>query len=95
MTSTKHNLPRRLAAIATAGILISGCAAADKNAPASSSSSGASSSGSSSMAGMKMGGSSSSSVNAAVPSVNGIKPVPDPAAGLGQLGGDERSGRWP
>jgi uncharacterized protein involved in high-affinity Fe2+ transport len=55
---------RSLLATLTAGLLLAGCASADK--PTSSSSS-------SGMAGMNMGGSGST---VAVPEVNGIKPVP-------------------
>jgi uncharacterized protein involved in high-affinity Fe2+ transport len=66
-------LAPRLGAIAMAAVLIAGCAAADKNAPASSSSSSGSSS--SSMAGMNMNAAAAKEAGS-VAAVNGIKPVP-------------------
>jgi uncharacterized protein involved in high-affinity Fe2+ transport len=71
----KHTgrLARRLGTMATAALLISGCAAADKNAPASNTTSSGSSS--SSMAGMNMNAAASKEAGS-VAAVNGIKPVP-------------------
>jgi uncharacterized protein involved in high-affinity Fe2+ transport len=73
------HLGRRAAAIMVAGVLLGGCAAADKTTSTSSSTA-ASSAGSSgsSMAGMSMG---TTSTAAAVPSVDGIKPVPTQTLG--------------
>ena len=81
------HLGRRVAAIVAAGVLVGGCASADKTTSTSGStaaSSGASassgsggSSGSGSMAGMSMGTTST----AAAPSVDGIKPVPTQTLG--------------
>ena len=72
----------RAVALLAIGALAAGCAAADKNASTSTSTSASQSSGT--MAGMNMGGSSSMGASssaaakeaAAVPSVDGIKPVP-------------------
>jgi hypothetical protein len=64
---------RRGAAVAATGALLAGCAAADKNAPASGSSGSGGSNGASasSMPGMNMG-----SGGTQVAAVNGIKPIP-------------------
>ncbi len=79
------HLGRRAAAIIAVGVLLGGCASADKttstssSTAASSGSSGSSaSSGSGAMAGMSMGTTSTSAV---VPSVDGIKPVPTQTLG--------------
>jgi hypothetical protein len=64
------SLARTAATLAVAGVLAAGCAAADKTTTTSTAAS--NSGGSGSMAGMNMG----SSGSAAVPSVDGIKPVP-------------------
>jgi uncharacterized protein involved in high-affinity Fe2+ transport len=76
------HLGRRAAAIMVAGVLLGGCAAADKTTSTSSStaasSAGSGGSGGSSMAGMSMG---TTSTAAAVPSVDGIKPVPTQTLG--------------
>jgi uncharacterized protein involved in high-affinity Fe2+ transport len=76
---------RSAAAIIAVGVLLGGCASADKttstssSTAASSGSSGSSaSSGSGAMAGMSMG---TTSTSAAVPSVDGIKPVPTQTLG--------------
>jgi uncharacterized protein involved in high-affinity Fe2+ transport len=78
------HLGRRAAAIIAVGVLLGGCAAADKTASSSTATSGstaasgAGSSGSGSMAGMSMG---TTTTTAAVPSVDGIKPVPTQTLG--------------
>jgi uncharacterized protein involved in high-affinity Fe2+ transport len=77
------HLGRRAAAIMVAGVLLGGCAAADKTTSTSSSTAASSAgssagSGGSSMAGMSMG---TTSTAAAVPSVDGIKPVPTQTLG--------------
>jgi Fe2+ transport protein len=79
-TEQARRLVISAAALLAIGPIVAGCASADKTtssattaSASSSGSSGGSSSGSGGMAGMNMGGSSSSG---AVPSVNGIKPVP-------------------
>ena len=79
------HLGRCAAAIIAVGVLLGGCASADKttstssSTAASSGSSGSSaSSGSGAMAGMSMGTTSTSAV---VPSVDGIKPVPTQTLG--------------
>jgi uncharacterized protein involved in high-affinity Fe2+ transport len=63
-----------LAALAMAGVLVAGCAKADKKEAASSSD--ATSTSSSAMAGMQMSTGSSGSGGTAAMSVNGIKPIP-------------------
>jgi uncharacterized protein involved in high-affinity Fe2+ transport len=65
------NLAGRGAVLLAVGVLVAGCAAADKNQSTATSASSNSSSSSSGMSGMNMGSSS-----AAVPTANGIKPVP-------------------
>ena len=73
------HLGRRAAAIMVAGVLLGGCAAADKTTSTSSSTAASSAgSGGSSMAGMSMG---TTSTTATVPSVDGIKPVPTQTLG--------------
>ncbi len=74
---------RRGIALLASATLVAGCAAADKTAPTASSSGSNGQASSGAMAGMNMGSTSSSSVSsaaksevAAVPSVDGIKPVP-------------------
>lgn len=64
----------RLAAVAVVGVLVAGCAKADKKEEASSSA--ATSTTSSAMAGMQMSTGSSGSSGTAAMSVNGIKPIP-------------------
>jgi uncharacterized protein involved in high-affinity Fe2+ transport len=68
----KRRIRHGLAILAT-GILLAGCAAADKTATSSGSTTAGKAAASSSMPGMNMGGGSGS---AAAPTVNGIKPVP-------------------
>jgi Fe2+ transport protein len=67
-----RRLAGRGAALLAIGLVVAGCASANKTTSSTTATSAAGSSGSSGMAGMNMGGSSSS---VAVPSVNGIKPV--------------------
>jgi uncharacterized protein involved in high-affinity Fe2+ transport len=85
----RARLSRRGLALLASGIMVAGCAAADKNQPSSSSTSSSSGSASSgAMAGMNMGSTSSSNVSAAaksevaaVPSIDGIKPIPTQVLG--------------
>jgi uncharacterized protein involved in high-affinity Fe2+ transport len=84
------HLGRRTAAMMAVGVLLGGCAAADKttapsgSAAASSAGSSAGSNGSNSMAGMNMGTTNpaaAAAAEASVPSVGGIKPIPTQTLG--------------